>query len=260
MRWQHDWMDALQCKAGAPPPGLRGDQDARRFEVYRVSHEANLAGALRDTYPIINRLVGEDFFKQAARAYLHAHPSRNADIHAFGMMFPAYLSGLETVKHLVYLADVARLEWLAHEAFHAAHAEAIDMARLADLPPESWTGLDLLPSVRMMHSEYPVHRIWQVNQENWAGDASVNLDEGGVHLSVFRDGLEIALLPLEAGAYALANAMHESGNLGDAIESMEDTSSLGRSLHALVSAGLVTVLPGVVASRPRRQIIEGRRT
>ncbi len=238
MRWQHDWMDALQRTAGAPP-GLREARDTARFEVYRASFDANLGQALRDTYPVVNRLVGEGFFGQVARAYLRAHPSRSGDLHEYGAEFASFLAVQDWGVDLPYLPDVARLEWLTHQAFHAADAEPLGLAALAGLPFESYSGLGLLPSVRLMHSEFPVHRIWQVNQQSWAGDAAVRLDAGGVRLAVSREGLEIVLLPMETQAYALARALFERGSLDAASEAMTDADSLGRALHALIGAGLV---------------------
>ncbi|PKM04823.1 MAG: hypothetical protein CVV17_03630, partial [Gammaproteobacteria bacterium HGW-Gammaproteobacteria-7] len=207
MRWQHDWMDALRDTAGAPASGLRDTRDIARFEVYRASFEANLAHALRDTYPVVNRLVGEAYFSQVARAYLRAHPSRCGDLHEYGAHFATFLAALDSAEAFPYLPDVARLEWLAHQAFHAADAEPLTFDVLAELPPEACAGLGLLPSVRLMRSEFPVHRIWQVNQESWAGDAVVHLEEGGVRLAVSREGLDIVLLPLEAEVHELAFAL-----------------------------------------------------
>ena len=239
MHWQHDWMDALQRTVGAPASGLRDARDIARFEVYRASFEANLGHALRDTYPVANRLVGEDFFGQVARAYLRAHPSRSGDLHEYGAHFATFLAAQDSVGDLPYLPDVARLEWLAHQVFHAADAEPLMLAALTELPPEAYGGLCLLPCVRLMRSEFPVQRIWQVNQESWVGDAVVRLDAGGVRLAVSRVGLDIVLLPMEAETHELACALFERGSLGAASEAMADADSLGRALHALIGARLV---------------------
>lgn len=241
MRWQHDWMDALRRPAGVPASGLRNASDIARFEVYRASFESNLENALRDTYPVVHRLVGEDYFGQVAHAYLRTHPSRSADIHTFGAEFGSFLAAQDAVEDLPYLRDVARLEWLAHQAFHAADGEPLAFAALAGLPYEAYGGLCLLPSVRLMHSEFPVHRIWQVNQESWRGDAVVRLEEGAVRLAIAREGLDIVLLPLETEPYVLAHALFDLGSLHAACDVMADADSLGRALHALISTGLVAV-------------------
>lgn len=243
MSWQHEWIDAMYAGKGAPA-GLKGSRDAGRFDVYRASLEANLSHALADTYPVIFRLVGEAFFNQTARAYYQAHPSRSGDIHAFGADFAVFLEGLPGLDALPYLPDVAKLEWRAHEAFHAADARAITLEALVDLPEDHYSGLHLLPSLRLMRSAYPVHRIWQVNQENWTGSQRISLDEGGVNLAVCRQSLDIVLLPLEEPAFSLAGAMVEGVPLDAACEGLLAThpdADIGYALHQLVSAGLLTL-------------------
>lgn len=238
MRWQHDWMAALRQASGVPS-GLWEARDAARFEVYRASFEANLTQALGDTYPVTRRLVGGDCFAGLARRWLRAHPSRSGDIHAFGAEFDAFLAAAPVGATLPYLPEVAHLEWLAHRAFHAAEAERLDLSGLAALPPDAYGDLALLPGVGLMRCGFPVHRIWQVNQENWTGEDTVNLDEGGVCLAVFREGLEIALLPLEDRTYALARALREFGTLGAALEQGPPDDAPGHALHGLVVAGLM---------------------
>lgn len=239
MRWQHEWMDALQRATGVRVSSLRDARDIERFAVYRASYQVNLGQALRDTYPVVNRLVGEDYFGQVARAYLRTYPSRSGDIHEFGADFATFLAARDSAEDLSYLTDVARLEWLAHQAFHAADAEPLTLSGLAELPLEACADLCLLPCVRLMRSEFPVHRIWQVNQESWMGDAVVSLEAGGVRLAVSREGLDIVLLPMEAEAHELACALFERGSLDAVSGVMADADSMGRALHALIGAGLV---------------------
>lgn len=242
MHWQHDWMDALQRPAGAPASGLRDGRDVARFEVYRASFEANLRGALSDTYPVVNRLVGEAFFNQVARAYLRAHPSRSGDLHDYGAHFALFLAAQHSTAHLPYLPDVARLEWLAHEAFHAADVEPLTLSALAELPPERYGSICLLPCVRLMRSDFPVHRIWQVNQPTWQGDGHVDLGTGGGLFAVSREALDIVLYPLGMGAYSLAEALCLGTDLATACETLladAPNTDVSAALHELIVARLI---------------------
>ena len=113
---------------------LRGAGDvaaARRLHVYRNNHVAALATALTDVYPVTTRLVGEDFFRQLARAYIARHPSTSGDLQAFGAMLPAFIRRQASLATLPYLADVAALEWAVHEVYHEADEQALDVAALA---------------------------------------------------------------------------------------------------------------------------------
>ena len=73
--WQEEFARAL-VDPGQPVPGsLRGSAagpSRRRFNVYRNNRAAGLVDALRATFLAVERLVGEEFFQAAARAYIDA--------------------------------------------------------------------------------------------------------------------------------------------------------------------------------------------
>jgi hypothetical protein len=241
---QHSWITRLYRGTTPPVEDLRGEHRAERFGVYRASLVANLTDALRAVFPVVDRLVGGDFFDAVAAAYIDGHPSTCGDLNDYGGEFPAFLAGFGPARELVYLPDVARLEWLAHEAFHAADAGPLDLGRLAAVPPERYGGLRFCPhpSVRLMRSAYPVHRIWQVNQAGHDGDAAVRLDRGSVNLAICREGLEIALLPLTPGAWAMAGAFLAGSDFAtawDRATTAEPGLDAGAALHALIAQGVV---------------------
>jgi hypothetical protein len=238
---QHSFLASL-FRGGTPPAWLA--ESARGFAVYRASYLANHVEALRDVYPVIDRLLGRDCFTALAGSYLAEHPSTHADLHRFGAGFANHLRPLEALAALPYLPDVARLEWLAHGAFHAADAPAPDLARLAAVPPERHGGLRCHPhpSVRLMLSDFPVHRIWQTNQPGWSGADRVDLDGGGVALAIHREGLDIALQPLAPGAFALLGcflAGHDLARGIDALLAADPEADPGAALHGLLRHGLV---------------------
>src|SRR5512134_2655165 len=132
-----------------------------RLAIYRNNVVHNYCEALRAVFPVVERLVGEEFFGHAARRYALACPSRSGDIQAFGESFPEFLAALPGAAGLPYLRDTARLEWLVHEAFHAAEHPGVDLELLAGVPAERYPELRfaLHPSCRLLASPYPVHRI-----------------------------------------------------------------------------------------------------
>lgn len=200
-------------KALAPPT-------ARCFEVYRNNTLTNFTEALRAVYPVVERLVGAEFFAHVARRYVRDTPSVSGDLHRFGASFPELLAAHPACRELVYLPDTARLEWSMHEAFHAADHTPLDLSRLAAVPPDRYDALRfcLHPACRLLASPYPIHRIWQVNQEDAGETATVDLAEGGVRLLVARpsDGVELELL--SAAEFAALSALASNEALGAAFE------------------------------------------
>lgn len=212
----------------------------RRFEVYRTNMAAGLVGVLEQRFPVVLRLVGEAFFRAMARGFVTAHPPRVPMLLAYGAAFPDYIAGFEAAADTPYLPDVARLEWLQNEAYHAADAvpltpdafAAIAQARLAE------ARLVLHPSMRLMRSPYPVFSIWRTNTYDETVQR-IRLDVGGEEVLIVRPELEVTLRRLKPGGYAFIAALGEARPLGEAYE---------RALTATPAFELTATLAGLINS------------
>ncbi len=219
--------------------GLSGD---RRLQVYRNNSRTSLTGALAAVYPALRSLVGEGFFEFMAARYLAAHPSRSGNLHDLGGQMAVFLQAFEPTAGLPYLPDVARLEWAWHRVFHAAFHDALDPTRLADVAEENYDTLRFCvhPAARLLHSPYPVLRIWEVNLPGFEGDQSVNLDQGGDRLLVIRRRLEVEIERLAPGDYALASALAAGENFTAACEqalAAQPDLDLGVAFGGLLAGG-----------------------
>lgn len=190
----------------------------RLLSVYRNNMFASLEAALAAVYPVIAKLVGDGFFHYCATQYILAHPSRSGNLHDFGAAFAEFLAEFPAASALHYLPDVARLEWAWHRAFHAAERTPLAVARLVEVAEDDYPALRfaLHPSARLLESAYPILRIVQVNQEDYRGDAGVDLNEGGDALLVIRRGTDIGIERLGRGEYALLSALADGACLADA--------------------------------------------
>jgi hypothetical protein len=189
-----------------------------RLAIYRNNIFHNYHEALRAVYPVVERLVGEEFFRRAAHEYILRHPSFSNDVHCYGGQLGVFLAGFAPARDLLYLADVARLEWLWHECFHGAEHGPLAIERLAGVPESSYEALhfDLHPACRLLASPYPVHRIWEVNQPEYEGEPAVDLAAGGVRLLLRRDAGGIILETLSVGDDAMLRALGEGSAVGEA--------------------------------------------
>lgn len=98
-----------------------------RFSYYRGNLNAIWYATLKNAYPVLHQLVGEDFFWQMACEYGEAYPSRSGDLNQFGAELPLYLAASESLTDYPYFADVARLEWQLHKSYYAANSEALSL-------------------------------------------------------------------------------------------------------------------------------------
>ena len=224
---QRDFRRALLAgDEAALAPFVREDglPPAERIAVYRNNVVSSLTEVLKDTFPAVCRLVGERFFAYAAHEFLSAHPSGRPCLAEYGAEFPGFLAAFPPCRKLVYLADVARLEWLMHSAAHAPGAEPIGPAELGAVAPEDTPRivLRLDPALGLLESPWPIERIWRANRSNCAEQADggevIDLDSGGVRLEIARAGGDVVFRPLDASAFAFRRALLAGDSLGAAAE------------------------------------------
>ena len=149
--------------------------------VYRNNYRGNLQDALTGAYPVIQQLVGDDFFRFLARKFIERHPSHSGNLHHYGAELADFLSSFVPAQGLSYLPDVAALEWACHLAYFATDADTLAFDTLADIAPEHYPELILLihPACQVVRSRYPIVAIWQAHQPGNDGDFHINLDDGG---------------------------------------------------------------------------------
>ncbi len=168
------------------------------IEVYRNNYRGNLHDALAGAYPVVKLLVGDEFFRFLARGYIERHPSCSANLHHFGSELAGFIAAFEPAKKLVYLPDVAALEWACHVAYFADDGDVLDLNALAQVPPEAYADLvlHLHPSFHLLHSRYPVAAIWQAHQPGAPEDFHIDPDSGDCNALVSRCNDEVAVTEL----------------------------------------------------------------
>lgn len=209
LEFQRDFAASLFDQPRAPRVAQPAEPTPRRalFGVYRNNVFSNFREALHATFPVVEQLVGKEFFEHAARRFVRSQPSRSGDLQRYGEGYPEFLAAFPGVESLPYLPDVAQLEWLMHEAFHAPEHAPLSLLRLAEVAPDDCDDLVFVlhPACRLLASDYPVHQIWQANQPE--GDGAVNLAAGCVRLLVRRAGYSVRLDPLGRGEFALLSLL-----------------------------------------------------
>lgn len=168
-----------------------------RLAIHRHHIARSLARVLAGTFPTVQALVGEDYFRQTAQAFVVGHLPTQPVLAEYGAAFPAFLASEEPRHGLPYLADMARLDWALNVAFYSPRLSAADHSGIG---PE--TLLTLAPGVEVLRSPYPVDRIWAASQQG-APEGEVALGEGATSLLVLPTGF----IRLGAGEAAFVEAV-----------------------------------------------------
>lgn len=243
---QQQFVAQLLRPDGDLPESIRpnGLSSTARLSVYRNNTLTGLGKALAAAYPVIERLVGEAFFRHTTREFIRRHPSRCGDVGEYGAEFADFLADFEPARSLAYLPDVARLEWARHRAVRAADHDPLDLAALGRVSPDDYESLyfALHPSAQLLASPYPVLRIWDVNQPDHAGEAQIDLREGGCRLLIWRRGLALHQRALPIGEYRLLQALADGLDFGSACEpalAAEPDCGIGELLPRWIVDGVI---------------------
>lgn len=215
-----------------------------RIAVYRNNVFSSLTAALGDTFPAVCRLVDARFFAYAAHEFIRAHPPERTCLIDYGGRFADFLAAFPPCRDLAYLPDVARLEWLMHNAAHAVARVPRAPAALAEIAPEETPRLvlRLQPWLGLLASPWPVDRIWRANRRDADDEAAIDLASGGVQIEVSRQSEDVVMRTLDTAVFAFRAAIAGGAALEAAAEAAlaaEPRFDLGASLADLFREGAV---------------------
>ncbi len=187
------------------PDGLcsaNGADPASRFAVYRNNVQSSLINALADSYPVVQQLVGEEFFRAMAAVFVQQHPPESPLMSRYGEALPDFIAAFEPAASVPYLADVARLERLRTLAYHAADALPVRpeqiTAALADPQSAERAALQASSLPAPARLAYAVVAIWAAHQQDATLDG-IDTQPRATRL-VLRNGLDVEVFAVEPGA------------------------------------------------------------
>ena len=240
-----EFTRALLDTGRACPPGLyssNGADPASRFAVYRNNVQGSLINALEDSYPVVEQLVGQAFFKAMARTYIERQPPSTPQLNDYGEGFAEFIDDFAPAASLPYLGDIARLERLRVESYHAADARPLAAAQLQEAMsrPEQLGRLHLHPhpSLRSLQSSYAVASLWAAHQDGRQWPSFYLHREQ--HILVLRNALEVEVLVVDAGCLAFTDSLRARQPLAVAAAQALDAQAdfdLGRCLGLLLGHG-----------------------
>jgi hypothetical protein len=247
MSLQTEFQQALLGNEPHTPSGLRtcnGSDPAARFAVYRNNVLSSLINALADSYPVVQALVGVEFFRAMAQVYVQNHPPRSRLLVHYGDDLADFIAGFEPVAALAYLPDVARLEALRIQAYHAADANPVTTEALATAVSDSaqLAGLvfHLHPSLHVLSSPYAVRSIWAAHQGELALE-QVPVEQAE-HCLVLRQTLDVLVIALDPASAHFITRLQAGQPFGDAAATCPADFDLSACLALLIHYGAITAL------------------
>jgi hypothetical protein len=226
LEFQRDFAAAIGSPAEGP------------MRVYRNTSLGGCVDALRDNFPAVARLLGDEMFEAIAAEHASQCPPRRPVLALYGARFSDWLEEQPWVREVPYVPDVARIERLHIEALFAADEESLRLDELQGR--EDWLALRLAlhPAARFDWLTSPARSIWQSQRDELDGELEFDWQAEGVLLT--RPGLEVQPTALDRAGHRFLFGIRLGESVGDAAiatSSLYPETDIGSLFASLVNAG-----------------------
>lgn len=190
-----------------------------RMNVYADGYKTRIMEGLGDVYDAVRHLTGERLFFELSREYIKAFPSQEYNLSRIGSRFREFLSEAAAARDLLFLADLARLEWQVSLAFHALQAESVKPQTFAGIAPEKWGQLRFVfqQGFSVVISAYPVLELWRARKIP-VSEISIRVEESPQSVMVYRQGLDVQCLEVDLRQARLLKELLRGTCLEEALE------------------------------------------
>ncbi len=218
---------------------------AARLEIYSSMFLWRQVDALREDFPRLAQLLGEEAFVELCRAYTNDVPSSDPDLGVRGRQLPEFLRTHLTLSPRSDTADLALLEWARAEVFYEAHAAPLEVEALANLEGEKLVcaRFAMLPSLRCLSLSFDVASVWRALESGAQPPAPIRKASA---IAVWRPEFDVVHGELEIDEARALAAVLAGATVGEALEafvSREDAAETAlRALRSWFAEGWVTVL------------------
>ncbi len=187
------------------------DSNPEFLNVYRNGYFKTCTDALVAGYPVVGSLVGEDYFRRLARAYVEAHPPTTGTLVGYGSRFAEFLRSRSHEHGLAYLSDAAAIDaaWLV-----SYFAKDVVALAPADVESISSVGVDvstirvkLTPPTQLVSLHHHIVETWALIRERGALTSGVRLREGDNMAMVWRLDGQIHIKALDPGESAFLSTI-----------------------------------------------------
>ena len=214
-----------------------------RESVYRNNVQLILRDVLRGVYPVTTLLLGDEYMNQSASAFIRQSPPQSGDMNGYGSGFADFLDRLPGLKDYLYVPDVARLEWLAHESYLSPRFAPLTAEELSVTDDPLQMKLFLQPHLYLLRSGWPVARLWSAITEKGADLAGLTIVPEECFAIVYRENDKVVIWSISEGGYVFLENLQQNASFALAAEAAlraEPDMALDVALAQLVQSNLFT--------------------
>ena len=217
-----------------------------RVGIYADAYFYRLLEVCKEDFPATLAVIGENGFHDLITGYLLAYPPTEPSVLYAGHHLGGYIDASPIGVRWPFLADLARLERILIESFHAADASALGLAAMRAIAPGDWPFVEmrLHPAIRLLDTRW---RIDEVLAAVARGASPFEPEASAVTLLIWRRDARVSYRAIERAEAAGLRLAKHGANFGAICEVIaasadviEAPDLIGRLLARWLEDGLLT--------------------
>lgn len=188
-----------------------------RIGIYSDAYFTRLFDALKIDFETTCKVVGEEVFYNLIQAYLKEFPSTSTSIDEVGTNLPWFIGKFHTSTDVLYLEELATLEWNLVESFYADDLPPFDQSSLTSLSPSDWgeVKLGLDRSIRLLKTNWPV---WEIRKSSISIEIKPSLSFYLIH----RFNYDVQVKPITEAEFKALSMLKDGLSIGSLCDDLED--------------------------------------
>jgi hypothetical protein len=234
------FVEGLLNPAAAVPATVVG-RKSRRYAVYRNNVTVSLIRAIESNFPVVRRLLGEQYFAGLAREFVQKHPPKSPLMFQYGAAFGDYLKAEEDLAEYPYLCDVAKLEQQMRLSYHEADAPTLPATALTQISEDELMDARFAPhpAMAIIDSNFAIHSIYRANH----GDLAEPVDDvaRAEFVLIVRPKCDVELIALDRAQSVFLRSLSAGRTLGtsaDAAFEVSEDFDLSTAISLLLRPGV----------------------
>ncbi len=236
-------------------------------QVYRDSVFLTRLNALILAFPVTQALIGDKCFQQTVNQFLQQVTFKHSTFEEFTAEFPRFLGTCKPLQTLVYLPDVAKLEACYEQIMELPtdtspvdthdidrhnidkHNSDTNNAALSNALKTTHIHIQRPATSALLQSDYPILKIWQLHQPGYSQEQTVDLDEGGEQLIIWRVQQQSPVIERlsqdEWQLLALLEQPHDINTLCEKLLAKNEHCQPQQLIPSCLAKGWISLLPSV---------------
>ncbi len=245
-RFQDNFSRALLATDAAPIHAMAALAAQPGFAVYRNTVFKGCIDALQANYPVVTRLVGEEWFRAAATIYMREALPGQPMLLEYGAGFADFLTHFEPAAELPYLPGVAQLDRFWTEAHIGRDDAPLKAAAVEKLASGNFFHARLQPHAAARWAWFeaaPIYTIWSRNRSDAPVDTEIEWHAEGALLTRPRDTVQWVLL--DRPGCAFLDVCAAGGTVAAATQAaleVDDNADLAKLISIMLDAGAFSQL------------------